>query len=289
MTPLRQRMLEAMQLRGLSTKTQQSYLGAVQQLAVYFGRSPDRITPEELRQYFLYLHNDKQVSRSTSSIALSAFKFFYEYTLLQPWPLLDLVRPAKSRHLPVVLSSSEVRQVLSTVRRPQYRVCLSLIYACGLRLQEGVHLQVPQIDSARMQLHIQGGKGDKDRYVPLPPAVLTLLRRHWRTHRHPVWLFPARLLDSSPNEPMAVDGVQRAFRAAVADSGLHKPATVHTLRHSWATHLLEAGVNLRLIQVWLGHRSPITTMIYTHVTRKAEEVALLAVERMLEGVLEGVL
>jgi integrase/recombinase XerD len=285
MTPLRQRMLEAMQLRGLSPKTQQSYLGAVQQLAMYFDRSPDRITPEELRQYFLYLRNDKQVSRSTSTIALSAFKFFYEYTLLQPWPLLDIVRPAKSRHLPVVLSAGEVRQLLSSLHRPHYRACLSIIYACGLRLQEGVHLQVSQIDSARMQLHIQGGKGDKDRYVPLSHAALTLLRQHWRTHRHPTWLFPALAAGLLPHEPMAIDGVQRAFRAAVATSGLHKPATVHTLRHSWATHLLEAGVNLRIIQVWLGHSSPSTTMIYTHVTRKAEAVALLAVERLLEGVL----
>ncbi len=224
MTPLRQHMLEAMHLRGLSPKTQQSYLGAVQQLALYFGRSPDCITPEELRQYFLYQQKEKQVSWSTSRIALSAFKFLYEYTLLQPWPLFDLVRPAKSRHLPVVLSSSEVRQLLFSLRRPHYRVCLSLIYACGLRLQEGVHLQVRQIDSARMQLHIQGGKGDKDRYVPLPHAALTLLRQHWSTHRHPVWLFPALIAGPFPNEPMAVDGVQRAFRAAVGQSGLHKPA-----------------------------------------------------------------
>lgn len=288
MTPLRQRMLEAMDLRGLSPKTQQSYLGAVQQLAVYYGRSPDCITPEELRQYFLYLRNDKQVSWSTSRVALSAFKFFYEYTLLQPWPLLDLVRPAKSRHLPVVLSSDEVRHLLHALRRPHYRVCLSVIYACGLRLQEGVHLQVSQIDSARMQLHIQGGKGNKDRYVPLSPAVLSLLRQHWRTHRHPTWLFPALTQSAVADEPMAVDGVQRAFRAAIDESGLHKPATVHTLRHSWATHLLEAGVNLRIIQLWLGHSSPSTTMLYTHVTRKAEELALLAVERVLEGVLDGV-
>ncbi len=155
---------------------------------------------------------------------------------------------------------------------------------------EGVELQVDQIDSARMQLHIRGGKGGTDRYVPLPQHALTQLRAHWRTHRNPVWLFPARwaLISSRPQAataPMAEDGLQRAFSVAVKESGLHKHATVHTLRHSWATHLLEAGVNLRIIQVWLGHRSPTTTARYTHLTRRAEDLATEALTRVLDDVL----
>jgi integrase/recombinase XerD len=289
MTPLRQRMLEDMQLRGLSARTQESYLGAVRQLAQHYGKPPDQLTEEELRQYFLYLRNAKRVSRSTTTIALCAFKFLYEQTLKRPWPMLDFIRPPHQTKLPIVLSVDEVRQVLSAIRLAHYRVCLSLIYACGLRLTEGVHLQVPQIDSARLQLHIQGGKGNKDRYVPLPHRALTMLRAHWRTHRNPLWLFPALLpvgsIPAQATSPMAVDGVQRAFRAAVKTCGLHKKATVHTLRHSWATHLFEAGVNVRIIQVWMGHNSPTTTAIYTHLTQEAEEQATDVIDRLLVGLL----
>jgi integrase len=219
---------------------------------------------------------------------LCAIKFFSAHTLRRPWQLQGVVRPAKPKTLPVVLSVDEVRGILDCIHRPHYRVCLSTIYACGLRVREGVYLQVHQIDSARLAIHIQGGKGGKDGYVPLPPAVLTLLRAHWRTHRHPHWLFPAikGATRATPvATPMAVDGVQRAFRAAVRESGLHKHATVHTLRHSWATHLLEAGVNLRIIQVWLGHSSPATTARYTHLTRQAEQRATDAMQQVLEDVM----
>ncbi len=161
MTPLRRRMIEDMQLRGLSARTQDSYLGAVRQLAQHYGKPPDQLTEEELRQYFLYLRNHKRVSRSTTTIALCAFKFLSEQTLKRPWPMLDFIRPPHETKLPVVLSLDEVRQVLSAIRLPHYRVCLSLIYACGLRLTEGVQLQVSQIDSARRQLHIQGGKATR--------------------------------------------------------------------------------------------------------------------------------
>ncbi len=289
MTPLRQRLLEDMQLRGLSAKTQQAYVCAVQQLAVHYRKSPDQITEEELRLYFLYLRNEKRAARSTCTVALCAFKFLFEQTLQRPWPILDFIRPPKAQTLPVVLSVDEVRRVLACMRLPHYRVCLSTIYAGGLRLQEGVHLQVSQIDSARMQLHMRGGKGGKDRYVPLPQCTLTMLRAYWVTHRHPSWLFPARWPVASgqaqtATDPMAVRGVQRAFQAALQESGIHKLATVHTLRHSWATHLLEAGVNLRLIQIWLGHRSPTTTAVYTHLTRKAEALATDVLNRLLNGV-----
>ena len=164
-------------------------------------------------------------------------------------------------------------------------IALSTIYAAGLRLGEGVRLRVAQIDSARMVIHVQGGKGARDRYVPLAPPLLTLLRAPWRLYRHPVWLFPARreagqLLASHPLSPRRVAA---ALTAAIAECGFQKHVTVHTLRHSWATHLLEAGVNLRLIQTWLGHRSPTTTALYTHRTPKTEAQATAALNQLLEG------
>jgi integrase/recombinase XerD len=289
MTPLRQRMIEDMQLRGLARRTQASYVGAVQQLAQHYGKSPQLLTEEELRQYFLYLRNEKRAARSTCTVALCAIKFLFEQTLKRDWPILDFVRPPQAHPLPVVLSPDEVWRVLGQLGLPHYRVCLSTIYACGLRLLEGVQLQVAQIDSTRMQLHIRSGKGNKDRYVPLPPRALTMLRAYWVSHRDPVWLFPA----ASPAEwarqaastPISGRGVQKAFQVAVQTAGLTKPATVHTLRHSWATHLLESGVNLRLIQIWLGHASPTTTAIYTHLTRKAEVLATDALDQLTAGML----
>jgi len=293
MTPLRQRMLEDMQLHGLSDRTQQSYLGAVRQLALHFGKPPDQITEEELRQYFLFLRNERHAARSTITIALCAIKFLFERTLQRPWPTLALLRPHTEHKLPAVLSVEEVQTILSCVHIARYRVCLGVIYACGLRLMEGVSLTISQIDSARMLLHIQNGKGNKDRYVPLPQPALLLLRAYWRTHRHPIWLFPAldraTLTLQTAAKPMLEDGLQRAFRAAVQEAGMHKHATVHTLRHSWATHLLEAGVSLRQIQAWLGHSSLTTTSRYTHLTRSAEQRASQTLDGLLEDVLDGLL
>jgi integrase/recombinase XerD len=291
MTPLRQRMLEDMQLRGLSPATQESYLRAISFLARHYNTPPDQLTEEQLRQYFLYLRNEKQVARSTSTVALCAIKFLFEHTLQRPWPVLDFVRAPKQQQLPVILSLEEVRCLLALIRMPHYHVCLSVIDACGLRVQEALLLQVSHIDSARMMLHIHAGKGAKDRYVPLPPAALELLRTQWRTHRHPVWIFPERGAGASfPLRPRNqwCDLVSLAPfrpRSPLAESGIHKPATIHTLRHSWATHLLEAGVNLRIIQEWLGHQSPRTTALYTHITQQAEGLAATASQRLLDAVL----
>jgi site-specific recombinase XerD len=286
-------MLEDMQLHGLSDKTQLSYLSAVRQLALHYGKAPDQISEDELRQYFLFLRNERHVSRSTITVALCAIKFLFERTLQRPWPTLTLLRPPSQQKLPAVLSREEVQRSLALVRIARYRVCLGIIYACGLRVTEGVSLTVAQIDSARMLLHIQNGKGNKDRYVPLPESALLLLRAHWRTHRHPRYLFPAvdRVTKSAhtATDCMIVDGVQRAFRVAVQQAGIHKHATVHTLRHSWATHLLEAGVSLQLIQAWLGHRSLNTTSHYTHLTSSAEQHGSQALDTLLQGLLDGLL
>ncbi len=287
MTQLRQRMVQDMQLRGLSEKTQELYVRAVTKLAEHYGKSPDRIDEEELRQYFLYLRNDKQVATGTFGVALHGIKFFYQQTLQQAWPTFGLVRSAREKKLPVVLSIAEVHRILGCIRRQRYRVCLTTIYACGLRVWEGVHLQVRDIDSERMVVHVRHGKRSKDRYVPLPEATLQMLREYWCTHRHPVWLFPQRMRTGQPpaaaTQPMTVRGVQRCFQAALQESGIQKQATVRTLRHSYATHLLEAGVGLRQIQVFLGHSSPQTTAIYTHLTRRTEEVAAEAINRVMGG------
>ncbi|MCP4996074.1 MAG: tyrosine-type recombinase/integrase [Gammaproteobacteria bacterium] len=285
MSPLRKRMIQDMQLRGLSSKTQDGYVRAVKQLAVYYGKSPDQITSEELRHYFLYLKNEKQVSRSGFQVALCGIKFFYEKTLGQTWQLFELIRPAREKKLPVVLSQEEVYAILEQVHQPGYRTCLTLLYACGLRLKECVWLELRAIDSLRMMLHVRSGKGKKDRYVPLPKPALLQLRAHWATHQHPQWLFPTKpkrgILQKEATAPCHTSTLQKAFKKALHASGVNKCATPHTLRHSYATHLLENGVNIRLIQTWLGHRSLQSTMLYTHLTRKAEAVASDIIEQLM--------
>jgi integrase/recombinase XerD len=285
MTALRRRMLEDLQLRGMAERTQEMYVRAVRQLAQHCNKSPEQITEEELRQYFLHLKNVKHYSRSATTIALCGIKFFFEHTLKRQWTTLTFVRPPREKKLPVILSLEEVRRVLRCLRLLSYRVCLSTIYSCGLRLQEGTRLQIPDIDSARMVLHIRHGKGGKDRYVPLPQRTLELLRQYWVTHRNPVLIFPApgrgRNDVSTAPEPMPKSSLQEAFREALKQSGLHKQASVHTLRHSWATHLLEAGVHLRLMQEYLGHNSPTTTSIYTHLTARAEQLGAQVITRLM--------
>ena len=285
MNVLRQKMIEDLQLRGLAARTQESYVQAVRQLAAHYHKSPEQISEEELRQYFLFLKNVKHVSRSTHTIALCGIKFFYEHTLKRDWHTLDFARPAKEQKLPVVLSMQEVRQILDRVRFTRYRVCLTTIYACGLRLLEGVSLQVKDIDGARKMLHVRQGKGGKDRYVPLPDPVLLMLRQYWASHRNPVWLFPsihALLAPESTSQFMHETGVQKAFHAALLASNVKKDATVHTLRHSYATHLLEAGVHLRVIQGYLGHASPKTTSIYTHLTSAVNTQASETINDIIE-------
>ena len=286
MTTLRRRMIEDLQLRGLSERTQEMYVRAVRQLAEHDHQSPDRITEEELRDDFLSLKNVQHYSRSARTIALCGLKFFSTHTLRREWTTLTFVRPPREKKLPVILSPAEVRTLLACVRLPRYRVCLSTIYSCGLRLQEGTHLQGSAIDAARLRIHVRQGQGAKDRCVPLPPRILARLRQYWGTHRQPVWIFPAPGRGgtglSTASTPMPRSSLQDAFRAALQESGIHKRACVHTLRHSWATPRLEAGINRRLIQAYLGHQSPSTTALYTHLTLQAQELAGVAINRLME-------
>ena len=267
MTPLRKRMLEDMQLRGLSEGTQKVYISVVRDLAHYYNKSPDQISDEQLRLYFLYLKDEKKLARSTCTVAISGIKFLFDYTLKRSWPALELIRPKKKHKQPVILSQDEVYRILVCVQQTHYQTCLKMIYVCGLRVSEGVGLQVSHIDSARKQLHLRDSKGGKDRRVPVPNQILKELRDLWRTHRNPVWLFPKRdrrgvIPDADGS--MSTKSISRAFKAALHQSGVTKAATIHTLRHSWATHLLEAGVHLRLIQLWLGHSSMNRPLLAPH-------------------------
>lgn len=229
------------------------------------------ITFEEVRQYCIHLKAVKKVARQTATQFICAFKLFWEKTLKREWPAeLELVRANPEFKLPVVFSAAEVRTVLSKVGAFDHRVCLSTIYSCGLRLGEGLRLQVRDIDSDRMFLHIRGGKGNRDRYVPLPQRTLELLRQQWKTHRHPTLLFPGKGHNGqgapTASKPMSHSTLQKAFGLALKASGITKEAHPHTLRHSYATHLLEQGENLRQLQVNLGHKSPVVTALYAHLT-----------------------
>lgn len=282
MKPLRERMMEDLQLKGYSQSTQKLYISAVRQLCEHFNKPPGRITEEDLRDYFLYGKNVKRWSRSTSTVALCGIKFFFDHTIKRPWPTLLFIRPGRNKSLPVVLSQDEVHRLLHSIRLLRYRVCLSTIYSCGLRLSEGIHLKVEDIDSDRGFLTIRQSKGNKDRHVPLPEKTLQLLRQQWLEHRNDIWLFPSVVRGKcNPEKPISKSSVQTAFRKALEPVGIHKKATVHTLRHSWATHLLEAGVNLRLIQVWLGHSTPSTTSIYTHLTKAAQTAAVKSINALM--------
>lgn len=255
----------------LCPRTAEAYHACVRQLSEHYSQSPELLSPEQIRQYFLHLKSVKKVARQTSTQAICAIKLFWEKTLRREWPAeLQLVRANPQFKLPVVLSARAVRTILALVAALDQRVCLTTIYSCGLRLGEGLRLEVRDIDSERMFLHIRGGKGNTDRYVPLPQRTLQLLREQWRTHKHPTLLFPAKghngLGAATATEPMSRTTLQRAFRLALQASGLKKEAHVHTLRHSYATHLLEQGENLRQIQVNLGHRSPVVTALYAHLT-----------------------
>jgi site-specific recombinase XerD len=277
-TALRRRYIEDLELAGKRPRTVDSYVRYVRQLAEYFGRSPALMEEDDLRQYFLYVKNVKGWRRKTMTGAICAVKFLWEVTLRRDWTALVFVRPPKEKTKPTVLTFDEVRNVLSNVTSLRFRACLTLIYSCGLRLGEGVVVQVRDIDTARGMLRVKG-KGNKEREVPLCEGTLKLLREFYKTHRNPTWVFPnpgrgcRKGAASTATAPMVIAGVQKAMAKAVAAARIRKRATVHTLRHSFATHMLEQNVDLRTIQEWLGHNSPQTTSVYTHLTEQSRRVS----------------
>jgi integrase/recombinase XerD len=284
-TSLRRRMHQDLQLAGLRECTQRAYLRAVRQLAAHYRLAPDQLTESQVREYLLYLKNEKHFAAGSLKIAASGIKFFYTHTTPRDWQTLKKLRIPRSKTLPDVLSINEARRLIAALRKLRFRVYFWTVYSLGLRLQEGLNLQVGDIDSERMLVHVRRGKGAKDRFVPLPTRTLALLRAYWVTHRHPLWLFPntyrGHQQGAGPRGPMKRDGVQAAMRRVVRELGFRKKITVHTLRHSYATHLLEAGVSLRLIQQYLGHSSLQTTMVYLHLTSLGQEKARAAIESVM--------
>lgn len=271
MDKCRERMINDMQLCGYSERTQESYLRAVRQLEDFSGKAPELITEEDLREYLLHIKNKRKYAAATMKIAYYGIKFFYKTTLKKPWDTLDLVRAETERRLPAVLSVDEARSIIEHIRTIQNKTYIMTVYSCGLRLQEALNLQVSDIDSKRMLIHVHRGKGAKDRYVPLPESTLLMLRKYWRTHRNPVWIFPFRGKGGSkaPTSDRSMDRstVTGALIRTLKDMPfIKKRVSIHTFRHSYATHLLEAGVNIRLIQQYLGHKSLMTMLVYFHVT-----------------------
>jgi len=278
MTDWSERMIKTLQLNGKSERTQESYVRTVRMLNDFYHKSPDAITEEKLREYFLHRKNVSMWSPKTMRICYCGIRFFYTNVLRHDWHIFNILRAQTEHRLPAVLSEEEVRKILSLVNTTHNRAYLTTVYSCGLRLHEGLHLEVSDIDSTRRMLHVHRGKGAKDRYVPLPESTLHILRQHWKTHRHSNLVFPAigrnRKQSSSTSLTMAKSSVQGAFRRAKKLAGVTKKCvSIHTLRHSYATHLLEAGVNLRSIQQYLGHARLETTMVYLHLTNKGQQDA----------------
>jgi integrase len=286
MSTLRQKMIQDLQLAGLSDETQARYVRSVRQLAEHFRSSPDQLTEKQLREHFLYLKNQKKYSPGTLRCVYAALKFFYTRTAPREWSTLANLKVPPQKSLPDVLSLQEVRRLIGSIRKDYLRVYLWTVYSCGLRLSEGLQLQVRDIDKDRMLIHVHRGKGGKDRYVPLPPKTLALLREYWSTHRNPVWLFPSKTRRAesarAATQPLAKGVVQTAIRKAAGQLGIQKRVSMHTLRHSYATHLLEAGVNLRLIQKYLGHSHLQTTMVYLHLTNVGEEQARATINKLMQ-------
>ena len=267
MTPLRRRMIDDMTLRNLVPKTIESYVQRVSGFAQYFNTSPEHLGPDHVRAYLLHLVNERRLSWSHYNQVRSALRFLYRVTLKQDWVMQDIVCAKKPRTLPVVLSSDELTRFFAAITNLKHRAILMTSYAAGLRLSEVTHLHVSDIDSQRMVIRVRQGKGQKDRYVMLSQNLLVVLREYWRVARPEDYLFPGVQSD----KPISRRTVMNACRDAREIAGLGKSVTVRTLRHSFATHLLEAGADLRTIQILLGHRSLSTTARYTHVATAASQ------------------
>jgi integrase/recombinase XerD len=264
MTPLRKRMIDEMELRNFSPKTVKLYVDNVARFARYFGKSPDQLGAEHVRKYLLHLVQEKKRAWGTYCQTLAALRYFYRWVVKGPEVVEDIRCPRPERRLPVVLSFEEVRRFFAAITSFKYRMILMTAYSAGLRISEVVHLQVSDIDSQRMVIRVRQGKRKKDRYTILSPVLLQMLRHWWVAARPTSYLFPGR----SPDQPSRVTSIQNACKEAQQKAGIDKRVTPHTLRHSFATHLLEAGTDLRVIQELLGHSSPRTTAMYTHVSTK---------------------
>ena len=280
-------MVRKLQINGKSERTVQAYTRAVHQLTKHYQRDPELITEEELETYFLYRRNESEWAPKTLNLCYCGIRFYYHYVLRRDWKLLSILKAQKEERLPEIPTQEAIHRILSCVKTFHNFVFFSTVYACGLRLQEALYLQTSDIDGKRLMLYVHRGKGAKDRYVPLPKETLQLLRRYWKTHRNPKLIFPAlgRGHSGGPTAtiPMNRSSVQGALVRCVKKAGVTKKFSVHTLRHSYATHLLEQGVNIRVIQRYMGHKSLETTMRYLHLTRKGQEDAYEIINSFMTG------
>jgi site-specific recombinase XerD len=279
LSPSARRMKDDLQLNGKQERTQQSYLRMLRKFTEFLQREPDSATEDDLRNYLLHIKNQKLWSNSTINVAYCALKFFYSKTCPRDWPTLKKLKVQPELKLPTVLTIDEVQILLKLIEKPAMFSFFRTVYSMGLRLQEALHLQVDDIDSKRMLVHIHRGKGAKDRFVPLPLSTLLILRDHYSTHFNPKWIFPAEGKDhaqaATADMPMSQSSVQGCIKKLINQLGWERRGiSTHTLRHCYATHLLEAGVNLRLIQKYMGHAYLTTTMLYLHVTTVGEEAAI---------------
>ena len=267
MTHLRKMMLEELERRNYSEATKECYIRAVEEFSKYFDRPPDRLRPEHIRQFQAHLFTDRKLAPNTVNQQLAALRFFFVKTLHRPWNAAETPYPRKVIHLPVVLSQDEVARLIDSAILPFHRVIRMTLYATGIRRAELAHLRVRDIDSERMVIRIRGGKGRKDREVMLSPKLLDVLRDHWRRHKPKEWLFPGGKWHTSPN-PITTKVAWHACQQAAKRAGLEKKVHPHILRHCFATHLLEAGTDLRVIQMLLGHSDLEETTIYLHVSKQ---------------------
>jgi integrase/recombinase XerD len=262
MTSLRQRMTEDMQVRNLALNTQMSYLQQVSLFARHFNKPPEQLGPEDIRAYQVYLKNEKKLAPSSVLIAVAALRFLYKVSLKRDWQFDDVIpAPKKPLKLPVILSPEEVMQFLGCIANPKHRAILTICYAAGLRISETVFLKPTDIDSQRMVIRVDQGKGQKDRYVMLSPTLLEILRSWWRMSKPRHWLFPGDI----PGHHISRTAVEKICQQVRQASGIHKPITPHLLRHAFSVHLLESGTDLRTIQLLLGHRSLATTAQYLRI------------------------
>jgi integrase/recombinase XerD len=262
MTSLRQRMIEDMQIRNLSVHTQKCYVLQVSLFARHFSKSPEWLGPEQIRAYQIYLTNERKLATKSILLAIAALRFLYKVTLKKSWVFETIIpAPKAPQTLPVVLSPEEVIQFLDSVRSRKHRTLLTTCYAAGLRISEAIALTPPAIDSKRMVLRVEQGKGKKDRYVMLSPKLLEILRAWWRVERPEHWLFPGDI----PGRHISKDAVEQACQRAHCICKISKPITPHSLRHAFAVHLLESGTDVRTIQLLLGHRSLATTAKYLRI------------------------
>ena len=265
MTILRKRMIEDLRIRNYSPRTIDIYVERVAKFTQYFGQSPDRLGPSQIRQYQVFLVETKKASWALFNQTVCALRFFYRVCLGKKWMIEHIPFPKQEKKLPVVLSPQEVSRLLGTLSNLKHRTILMTLYATGLRLSEAMALEVRDIDSERMLIRVRQGKGKRQRYVPLSDTLLEHLRRYWKSYRPGHWLFPS----TDPQRPLDQSSVQKICTQAAHKAGLIKKVSPHVLRHSFATHLLEAGTDLKTIQVWLGHRSLSSTSVYLHIAAQA--------------------